>query len=143
MTTTEPGESPSLKASIRDGVSFAVMMGSGETYFGPFGIFLQATTLQVGLLASLPQLFAAVMQWVGAINMDHIKSRRRFVLTGALIQASTLVPMATLPFLFGKGTLPVIALLVLIMIYQGANAAGVPVWSSLIGDLAAATERPA
>ena len=131
----ESGESPSLSASIKDGVSFAVMMGSGETYFGPFGIFLQATTLQVGLLASLPQLFAAVMQWAGAINMDRIKSRRRFVVTGALVQSSTLIPMALLPFLFGKGTLPVLILLALTMIYQGANAAGVPVWSSLIGDL--------
>ena len=108
----DPGESPSLKASIKDGVSFAVMMGSGETYFGPFGIFLQATTLQVGLLASLPQLFAAVMQWGGAINMDRVKSRRRFVIAGASVQALTLIPMALLPFLFGKGTLPVLILLV-------------------------------
>ena len=137
----EAWESPSLKASIRDGVSFAVMMGSGEMYFGPFGIFLQATTLQVGLLASLPQLFAAIMQWVGAVNMDRIKSRRGFVITGALIQAMTLVPMALIPFLFGKGTLPVLVLLVLIVIYQSANAAGLPVWSSLIGDLVPAGIR--
>jgi MFS family permease len=137
----EPEDTPSLKASVRDGVSFAVMMGSGETYFGPFGIFLQATTLQVGLLASLPQLFAAVMQWVGAVNMDRIKSRRRFVIIGAFIQALTLVPMALLPFLFGKGTLSVLVLLVLSVIYQGANAAGLPVWSSLIGDLVPAGFR--
>ena len=45
---------PALKAAIKDGVSHAVMMGSGETYLGPFGIFLHASTLQVGLLASLP-----------------------------------------------------------------------------------------
>ena len=134
-TAPDPESNPSLKASIRDGVSYAVMMGSGETYFGPFGIFLQATTLQVGLLASLPQLFAAVMQWGGAINMDRINSRRRFVITGALIQALTLIPMALVPFLFSQGTLPVLVLLAFIMIYQGANAAGLPVWSSLIGDL--------
>lgn len=66
-----PEEPPSLEASVRDGVSYAVMMGSAETYFGPFGIFLQATTL------------------------------------------------------------PVLVLLALIMVYQGANAAGPPVWSSL------------
>jgi hypothetical protein len=70
-----PEEPPSLEASVRDGVSYAVMMGSAETYFGPFGIFLQATTL------------------------------------------------------------PVLVLLALIMVYQGANAAGLPVWSSLIPGL--------
>jgi MFS family permease len=134
-------QSDSLKASIKDGVSYAVMMGSGETYFGPFGIFLHATTMQVGLLASMPQLFGSVMQWVGAVNMDRIKSRRRFVITGAFVQALTLIPMALVPFLFGKGTHPVLVLLVLTMIYQGANAAGLPAWSSLIGDLVPAEVR--
>ncbi|HIJ20879.1 MAG TPA: hypothetical protein HPP58_07520, partial [Deltaproteobacteria bacterium] len=57
---------PSLRASIRDGMSHSVMLGFGETYLGPFGIFLQATTLQVGILSTLPQLFGAVMQWTGA-----------------------------------------------------------------------------
>ena len=48
------GLSPTLRASVRDGASHAVMLGCGETYFGPFGIFLLAGTLQVGLLATLP-----------------------------------------------------------------------------------------
>ncbi|MBN1850985.1 MAG: MFS transporter [Deltaproteobacteria bacterium] len=131
----KPEDTPSLRASIHDGVSHAVMMGSGETYLGPFGIFLRASTLQVGLLASLPQLFGAVMQWVGAIKMDRIHSRRRVIITGASIQASTLIPMALLPFIFGKGTWSILFLLALIMVYQGANGGVVPVWNSLIGDL--------
>ena len=61
---------------MADGASYAVMMGCGETYLGPFGIFLKASTIQVGLLATLPQLFGAVMQWVGALNMDRFRSRR-------------------------------------------------------------------
>ena len=134
-TAPAPEQSPSLQASIKDGISYAVMMGSGETYFGPFGIFLHASTLQVGLLASLPQLFGAVLQWAGAINMDRIKSRRRFVMIGAFIQALTLIPMALIPLFFGQGTLPVLILLALIIVYNSANAAGLPVWSSLIGDL--------
>jgi len=132
---------PALKASIKDGVSHAVMMGSGETYLGPFGIFLHASTLQVGLLASLPQLFGAVMQWAGAINMDRIRSRRRVVIVGAAIQALTLIPMALIPFFFGKGSSPVLYLLALIMVYQAANGAVLPVWNSLIGDLVPADIR--
>ncbi|MFH1491467.1 MAG: MFS transporter [Pseudomonadota bacterium] len=126
---------PSLRASIRDGVSHAVMLGCGETYFGPFGIFLMARTLQVGLLATLPQFLGAVMQWVGAVNMDRLQSRRRTVVAGAALQALTLVPMALLPFLLGKGSLSVMWLLLLIMLYQGANGAIIPIWNSLIGDL--------
>ena len=132
----EPQEkSPSLHASIRDGVSYAVMAGCAENYFGAFGIFLRATTLQVGLIASLPQLFGAVMQWVGAVRTDRFRSRRNIVIAGGVAQAATLVPMALLPFLFGKGDLPVLFLILLALAYYGGNGVTVPVWNSLIGDL--------
>ena len=126
---------PSLRASIRDGISNAVMLGSGETYLGPFGIFLQATTLQVGILSTLPQLFGAVMQWAGAIRMDRFPSRRRVIVTGALFQGALWIPICLLPFLFGKGDVTVWLLMGLVLLYRGANGAIVPVWNSLIGDL--------
>ena len=126
---------PSLRASIRDGVSNAVMLGSGETYLGAFGIFLQATTLQVGILSTLPQLFGAVMQWAGAIRMDSFRSRRRVIVTGALIQGILWIPICLLPFLFGRGEATVWLLVGMVLLYQGANGAIVPVWNSLIGDL--------
>ena len=126
---------PSLRASIRDGVSNAVMLGSGETYLGPFGIFLQATTLQVGILSTLPQVFGAVMQWAGATRMDTFRSRRRVIVTGALFQALLWIPICLLPFLFGRGEATVWLLVGMVLLYQGANGAIVPVWNSLIGDL--------
>ncbi len=125
----------SLRASIRDGVSHAVMMGAGETYLGPFGIFLRATTLQVGLLATLPQLFGAMMQLAGARAMPRFRSRRAVVLTGVLVQASLWIPMSFLPFLFGNGAIPVLFLIGLVTLYHGANGLVVPVWNSLIGDI--------
>lgn len=132
---------PSMRASMRDGISHAVMMGCGENYLGPFGIFLRATTLQVGLLATLPQLFGAVMQWVGAQKMDRIRSRRRAILAGATTQALTFIPMALIPFLFEKNALSILCLLFLMMVYHGANGTVVPVWNSLIGDLVPAHIR--
>ena len=134
-------ETPALQAAIKDGVSYAVMMGSGETYLGPFGIFLHATTFQVGLLASLPQLLAAVMQWVGATNMDRFRSRRRVVIIGAALQALAIIPILLIPFLFDKSTVAVLFLLAWIIVYQGANGAVLPVWNSLIGDLVPADKR--
>jgi len=142
----KPGEKiqekdSSLHAPIADAVSHAVMLGCGETYLGPFGIFLRASTLQVGLLATLPQLFGAFMQWVAALKMDRFRSRRRVILAGATTQAVTLIPMALLPFLFGGSIVSVLWLLALMMIYHGANGTVVPVWNSLIGDLVPATTR--
>ncbi|MBN1905501.1 MAG: MFS transporter [Deltaproteobacteria bacterium] len=126
---------PSMKASINDGMSHAVMMGCGENYFGVFSIFLKATTIQVGLIATLPQLFAAIIQWAGAINLDRIRSRRRVVKTGAFIQALTFVPIALLPFIIDMGETSVLLLLLMVIVYFCANGATVPAWNSLIGDL--------
>jgi MFS family permease len=128
-------QASSLQASIKDGVSHAVMMGAGETYLGPFGIFLRATTMQVGLLATLPQLFGAFMQFVSAKAMPRFSSRRKTVFWGVLVQACLWIPMALLPFFFGKGSLSVVCLIGLVALYHGANGFIVPVWNSLIGDL--------
>jgi len=126
---------PYLKAATRDGVSFSVMMGAGETYLGPFGIFLKATTLQVGLLATLPQLFGAIMQFLGARAMPHFKSRRRFIVSGVMFQALVWIPMALMFFFLGKGSSPVYVLIGLVMLYRGANGLVTPTWNSLIGDI--------
>ena len=45
------GRKDTLKSSIRDGMSHAVMLGAGETYLGAFGIFLQATAMQTWLIS--------------------------------------------------------------------------------------------
>ncbi len=126
---------PSLRASMHDGVSHAVMLGAGETYLGPFGIFLQATTLQVGTLATLPQLFGALMQWASAISMDRFTSRRRIIVAGAMSQGLLWLPISLIPFLFGSGELAVWLLIGMVVLYHGTNGAVVPVWNSLIGDL--------
>jgi MFS family permease len=120
---------------MHDGVSHAVMLGAGETYMGPFGIFLQATTLQVGILATLPQLFGAVMQWASALSMDRVTSRRRIIVAGALSQGLLWLPISLLPFFFGSGEPAVWLLIALALLYHGTNGAVVPVWNSLIGDL--------
>jgi MFS family permease len=137
----KPESSPSLKASIKDGVSNAVMLGCGESYFNAFSIFLRASTLQVGLLATLPQLFGAIMQWLGALNLDRFRRRRLVIILGASTQAFTLLPIAFVPFLFGKGNLSIPFLLIVMMIYFGANGYVVPAWNSLIGDIVKPAER--
>jgi MFS family permease len=137
----KPESSHSMKASIKDGVSNAVMLGCGESYFNAFSIFLRASTLQVGLLATLPQLFGAIMQWLGALNLDCLRRRRLVIILGASVQAVTLLPIALLPFLFGKNNLLIPFLLILMMIYYGANGYVVPAWNSLIGDLVKPAER--
>jgi MFS family permease len=132
---------PSLRASIRDGMSYSVMVGSGETYLGPFGIFLHATTLQIGLLATLPQLLGAVMQWVGAVAIEGFKSRRAAVVAGVTVQALMWLPIALIPFTLGSGIGPAFALIALVAVYHSAHGFAIPIWNSLIGDLVPADIR--
>lgn len=132
---------PALDAAMRDGRSSAVMLGCGETYLGPFGIFLQATTLQIGLLATLPQLIGAVMQWASALGMDRFKSRRRIIVASVFCQALVWIPMGLLPFLVNRSQYAVYLLIVLAVLHHATAGFSLPVWNSLIGDLVPADIR--
>lgn len=138
-SVTQPVErrakDPTLRVSIRDGQCHALMLGGGETYLGPFAIFLGAGTLQIGLLATIPAFFGALMQWVGVLAMKKTGSRRRLVVTGAGLQALVLIPLAFIPFLLGHGHAAITSLIALALLYHGAGGFITPVWNSLIGDL--------
>ena len=136
-----PENQSSLQASLKDGVSHAVMLGCGETFLGPFGIFLKASTIQIGLLATLPQFFGAIMQWVAALAMDRLRDRRTLVVTAAAIQALVWLPVCLLPFLVGQGKNAASLLIVLAVLYHGISGVITPVWNSLIGDLVPARMR--
>ena len=128
-------DDPSLTAAIHDGKANAIMLGCGEAYLTPFGIFLQASTLQIGLLATLPQMASAIFQWLNAWAMDRYRSRLTVILPSVLCQALLWIPIGLLPFLFDKGETTVYLLIVLTVLYQATAGFSVPVWSSLIGDL--------
>jgi MFS family permease len=130
-----------LKAPLRDGISHAVMLGAGETYLGAFGIFLQASTLQIGLLATLPQVFEAMAQWASALTLDRFRSRRTVILFWVIFQALLWLPIALLPFLPLPGQAAAVALICLAILYQSATGFIYPVWSSLMGDLVPLTAR--
>ncbi len=136
-----PQPDPSLDASIRDGRANAVMLGAGEAYLGPFGIFLQASTVQIGLLAALPQLAGAIMQWWSAMAMDSCRQRLPRIMIAVMVQALVWLPLALLPFVMGHGPGTAAVLIVLAVISQAAAGFAVPAWNSLIGDLVPAEIR--
>ena len=52
----------SLRYSIFDGAFSAAMIGFGESFFVPFALFLKATSIQIGVLSSLPQALGSLLQ---------------------------------------------------------------------------------
>ncbi|MBI3890551.1 MAG: MFS transporter [Candidatus Wallbacteria bacterium] len=138
--TSEPA-GPGLQASIRDGMWWAVMVGAGESYLSAFGVFLQATTLQIGVLATLPPLIGALSQGPGVWLMERIRSRRTLVAAGAAAQAIVWVPLALLPFLGVPGPRLVGLLIALAIVYHVMGNHVAPAWNSLIGDMVPARAR--
>jgi MFS family permease len=131
---------PSLRASMRDGVAHAVMLGSGETYLSALAIFLGAGALQLGLLAAIPPLLGACFQLLGVLAVDRAFSRRRVITSAAIGQGLVLLPIALLPFFpihWDRGA----SLILLAAVYYALAGLGVPVWNSLIGDLVPVERR--
>jgi len=50
----------SLKFSVLDGAAWAAMFGLTQNYITPFALALKATTVQIGLLSSLPNFATAL-----------------------------------------------------------------------------------
>lgn len=134
-------ESPTLKTSVKEGMSHAVMVGAGETYLNPFGIFLKASSVQIGLLTTLPPLIGAIFQVVGVWLMERYKSRRIIIVCTAFLQALLWIPILFVPYVFGDGPPAVMALIVLAVIYYAIANVSVPIWNSLMGDLVPVNSR--
>jgi len=137
--SADPVVENSLNHSLKDARSFAVMTGIGETYLSAFGIFLRATTPQIGLLASLPPLLGSLIQpvsaWLGRIT----RARKTIVLAGASIQAVAWLPIAVLPVLFPGHAIPL--LIMSVILYQCGAQLAAPQWASMMGDIVPARRR--
>lgn len=134
----DPVVDRALKHSVRDGMAFSVQVGAGETYFSAFALFLRATAPQVALITTLPALLGSLAQifsaWLGSYA-----GRKRLVLVGCTLQALLWVPILLVPILFPEHA--VTALLVLLVLYHGANNLATPQWTSIMRDLVSERRR--
>ncbi|MGD8829730.1 MAG: hypothetical protein PVF57_03925, partial [Pseudomonadales bacterium] len=134
-----PAVEDSLRHSLWDGVYYSAMIGSAESYFSAFAVFLKASTTQVAMLASLPPLLASFMQIASAWAGRWLGRRRGIIVSGALVQAGVLLPLAVLPLVFPDWSLPI--LIVCAVVYFAGPNLGSPQWGSLMGDLVPENRR--
>lgn len=131
----------SLRASVKDGMFYAASVGSGESFISAFGVLLRGSTVQIGLLSSLPPFIGALAQTLSVWLSTHISSRRLLISIGATAQAFCWFPIAALPFLLGPGKATVALLICLMAIYQIFYGLTVPAWNALIGDIVPPSQR--
>jgi len=133
IMSKDTSDSKSLSYAIKDGVYYAVMIGIGEGYITPFAIFLKATNYQIGLLASIPPLLGAFVQFLSVSILNRIKDRRALILAGVIAQALSWIPILLLPLIFRPYAVPL--LIIGITAYFCFGNLATPPWNSLMGDI--------
>ena len=129
----------SLQFAIRDGVFFSLMTGFGESYFSAFAIFLKATNPQIALIASLPQLLGAFLQFLSVRLLNILKSRKAIIISGVIGQAMTWLLILSIPFLFYDRAVSWLIGGVIAYFVLGSFAN--PAWNSMMGDLVDSRRR--
>lgn len=125
----------SLMAAIFDGMYFCVMIGVGESFLSPFCIALGSDSLQTGILNSAPILIGALAQGLGLFLHRKGLPRKKIIVFSAILQGMSWFGLAWLSLFYNNGSLRILILLILWIIYNSAGNLGGPSWNSLIGDL--------
>ena len=129
----------SLRYSILDGSAFAAFSGLTQDYVTPFALALKATTAQIGLLSSAPNLATAFSQLAAPMLSEKVGSRKGFILRMAFIQALLWAPVLLIPYLFpGQKVWWLIGFFTLSTVVGAMTS---PAWGSLMGDLVPAEMR--
>jgi len=81
------------RAVLGEGVAYSAMVGLGETYLPAFVLAIGLGDATAGLVATLPMLAGAVVQMLAPWGSRILGSYRRWVVTCAVGQALTFVPL--------------------------------------------------
>ena len=131
MIDIEQKRQAALNHSTSEGKWWAVMWGFGDSFLPAFAVLLQATTVQLGLLVSIPQLFSAFIQLLAIKFENNNVSRKSMLITTTLLQGVTWFFIFLIPWWTGS----IWALIILATLYAGMGAMGLPFWVSWMGDL--------
>lgn len=123
----------SLRYSVLDGSAYSAMLGLTQDVITPFALVLKATTAQVGLLASIPNLAMALSQLTVPRLAERARSRKKFILPIALAHALMWLPVLLIPWLFPGDK--VWWLIAFFTVITALGALGNPVWGSMMADL--------
>jgi len=122
-----------LSASVKDGVAYSFMQGTGERYVQPFAAFLGVSESAYGLLVALSSLAGGLFQVLGANVVDDSGRRMQVMIRGSIVQAlSWAVAISALALDRPWNVAILIASQVL---YLGAWHLTIPPWSSVMGDV--------
>lgn len=121
-----------LRASVIDGAAFGGMVGIGETYLPAFALAVGLGETAAGMVGSVPLVAGGFMQLASPMAVRLLRSHRRWVVTCAVIQALSFVPLIMAAVAGKISTTP---LLLVAAVYWGAGLATGPAWNTWIGTI--------
>lgn len=127
-----------MRASLREAVVYALMLGLGEAFFVADAVRLGASPIELGLVVSLP-LFLGALGPAGALAaLARGASTRRLAVFGATLQAAALASLAGTELVDALSPSKLIAAA---CVYHVAGQLTGTSWSAWIGDVVPAAER--
>ncbi len=123
----------SLRFSVLDGAAYAAMLGLVQNYITPLALELKATTAQVGLLTSMPQLVVGFSQLAAPHLSERAGSRKGLILPMVFMHAFMYIPILLIPFIISGNQ--VWWLIAFVTVSTAFGAIANPAWGSLMADL--------
>jgi MFS family permease len=109
------------------------MLGLVQNYVTPLALALKATTAQIGLLTSVPNLTMALSQLAAPDLSERAGSRKGLILPVVFMHAVMFIPILLIPFVFH--TFQVWWLIGFITISAVLGSIANPAWGSMMADL--------
>ncbi len=122
-----------LRFSTVEGMAYGAFLGLGDHFIIAFAVALKTSSLQIGVLASLPGFLASLAQLYDAELVRLFRSRKAVILTSALLQGLMFLPMLVLAFVpLGS---PGWWLVFFATLYSIFGALVSPAWGSLMAEV--------
>jgi MFS family permease len=123
----------SIWYSMLDAVAGTTASGLTGSYITPFALTLQATTQQIGYLASIPNFMNMLVQLFAPMISERVGSRKALIVPAVFIQALMWLPILAIPYLFQ--TNQVWWLIVFFSVSTIVGGLSSPPWNSIMADL--------
>lgn len=119
----------------REAIPFGLQSAFGESFLGPYGVYLGAPKPLVALLSTVPLLFGAVLQPLALKLMARFRNRPNLVCLLTLAQSFTWLPIIAIGYAGMSPEMSGLALLGATVFFYLTGMLSGPIWNSLIGDL--------
>lgn len=121
-----------VQRSYLDGISYSLMVGTGEIYLPAFALAIGLNQVIAGLVSSVPLVTGGILQLAAPSGVRILKSYRRWVVFCSAVQAACFLPLVVAAVV---GAIPAPLLFLIAGVYWGAAMAGGAAWNCWIEEL--------